>query len=630
MTRTGLAGSLLAALLVVVSCSTPAPTPQRTTPATAQVTFGAQQIDATIHALAQSGIGVYATVNENAPVEKVSAPAVPLRFLKWQARGLALDAATSGGGLTGGDLDRMAPVPADVVPASYLVAAYVKSASTAGGRYSQQLMGRQDWVHPKNISFPTLVLVLLLADTAAAARGATGALPAPLVQSVAFNVAALCQGLADWVNQAFDDLFNLIKVGPSSNSLLSFLGSLWNIGVNLVESAIKAAIAAFTAPVVDLVRTILGAISIAAQAISFLRNMSLKLVAEPAANKYSGQPGSVTATLGNPDGADWPSDLTSCLTSFGFDLKSLNAKNHDPVTWIAEPNPSTAATVQSEDARLDDRNSAKLQYQTGQDSSANCGSSTDFLLVRATVQRDEVQKLKDFLLKWFDGELDNLPGIVKALIGPTLHDLVASIIDDLVKVVEPTAFRFIRIEHEACKPSPSPSASASAATGHGLDACALVTRDEAAAVLGAADPNPGPTAQKSALGAPGLVEGSSCDHHTVIALAIKSTPHGDMEVVVGRFSDGNTAAAGAAELVKNLASATPPLAAQPVGGVGDAATLGTGQLPDSVGGGPAASIIVQKGAIVLWISVGLVDKGQEAVLPGEMRDLALTALSRIP
>ncbi len=623
----------LTAILLTAGCSLPASTPQGSSAVPNQVAFGVTQVDATIHALAQSGVGVYATVNDTSPIEKVSAPAVPLRFLKWQARDLALDAATVGGGLSGRDLDGLAPVPVDAVPASYLVAAYVKSASTAGGRYAQRLIGKQDWVHPESISFPTLVLVLLLADTAAAARpaavsGATGEAHAPIAVLAAFNVAGLCQTLANWVNQAFDDLFNLIKVGPSTNPLLSFLGTLWNIGVNLVENGVKAAIAAFTAPVADLIRTVLGAISIAAQAISFLRNMGLKLDAAPAANRYSGQPGSVTATLGNPDGADWPSDLSSCLTSFGFDLKSLNARNHDPVTWIADPMPSSAATVQSEETRLDDRNSAQLQYQTGQDSDANCLNRTDFLLVQATVQRDEVKKLKDFLLKWFDGELDNLPGIVKDIVGPALEKLLGEIIDWVVKLVEPKAFRYIRIEHEACKPRPSPAVTAT--TGHGLDACVLVTRAEAQAVLGAPDPNPGPIAQPASVGAPGLVEGSACDHHTVLALALHSTPpHGDLEVVVGRFTDAKTAAAGAAQLVINLASATPPLTPTSVSGVGDVATLAAGHLPDSVGGGPAATIIVQRGNIVLWITVGLVDKGQEAVLPGEVKSLAITALSRI-
>jgi hypothetical protein len=594
-------------------------------------TFGAAQVAATIHALAQSGVGVYSTVNDSSPIEKVSTPAVPLRFLKWQARNLALDVATVGGGLSGGDLDQLAPVPADAVPASYLVAAYVSAGSTAGGRYSQLLMGKQDWTHPGPISFPTLVLVLLLADTAAAAQppAASGAIgkPIPMAALTTYSVAALCQSLVNWVDQAFDYLFNLIKVGPSTNLLLTFLGSLWNLGVSLVEKAIKAAISAFTAPLQDLVRTVLGAISIAAQAISFLRNMNLKLDAAPSFNKYSSQPGSVTATLGNPDGADWPSDLSSCLTSFGFDLKSLNAKNHDPVTWMAEPMPASAATVQSEDARLDDGNSARLQYLTGQDSSANCGHSTDFLKVRATVQRDEVQKLKDFLLNWFDGQLDNLPGIVKNLIAPALNALLGKIIDDLVSIVEPTSFRYIRIEHEACKPSPSPSGTA--ATSHGLDACALVTRAEAQAVLGAPDPNPGPTAQKLNSGAPGLVEGSTCDYHTVKALDLSATPHGDLGIVVGRFTDTSKATAAAAQILSQVSSSQ-ELTAQSVPGIGDVATLLTGHLPDSVGGGPEATIIVQKGNVVLWISVGLVDKGQEAALPGEVKNLASTALSRIP
>lgn len=102
-----------------------------------------------------------------------------------------------------------------------------------------------------------------------------------------------------------------------------------------------------------------------------------------------------------------------------------------------------------------------------------------------------------------------------------------------------------------------------------------------------------------------------------------------MEVVVGRFANVITATNGAAQLVSNLASARPPLTPQTAFGVGDSATLAIGQLPDQVAGGPAVTIIVQKGTVVLWISVGLTDKGQEAILPAEVKSLALTALNRI-
>ena len=62
---------------------------------------------------------------------------------------------------------------------------------------------------------------------------------------------------------------------------------------------------------------------------------------------------------------------------------------------------------------------------------------------------------------------------------------------------------------------------------------------------------------------------------------------------VGRFADFIWATAGAAQLVSNLASAQPTLTPQPVSGVGDSATLPTGQLPDQLGGGPAVTIMVQ-------------------------------------
>jgi hypothetical protein len=69
-----------------------------------------------------------------------------------------------GGGLSGAEIDSLAPVPAHVLPVYYLLAAYVSAGQTAGARQIRVLMGRQDWRHPSSIVFPTLALALLISD----------------------------------------------------------------------------------------------------------------------------------------------------------------------------------------------------------------------------------------------------------------------------------------------------------------------------------------------------------------------------------------------------------------------------------------------------------------------------------
>jgi hypothetical protein len=430
-----------------------------------QAPYSAHSIEAIEQALAEVGVGVYASTVDRSPVKPVRPPAVPLRLLSWQARSLALDVTTPGAGLSGEDLDRIAPVPADYVPTSYLVASYVKSGSTAGARLARALLGTQDWLHPGAISFPILVLVFLIADTARAAeQGLTtpGASPATLAVKT-FTVSSLCSTLANWEDQVFDSLFSLLTVGPSTNPVLNFLGTIWDAGIGLVEQALKAVIAAITAPMVAVIRTIIAVIGVAAEAVSFVRNLSLHLTANPIVNRYSGNPGTVTATLGDPDGADWPQALQDCFASFGFQLPSLNGRNHDPVTWVAVATPGDAAIVTGQQNNLDDRSTARLSYVTGQETPSCSPRSDDLLRVAVTVHRLELDKFKEFLLNFLDGQIASLPSVIGNIIGPKLHELLLGVLNDLVPVIDLHDQHFVRIEHtvlpqSACT-TPTPSES---------------------------------------------------------------------------------------------------------------------------------------------------------------------------
>jgi hypothetical protein len=456
--------------LALSGCTVPGQRSQAQDPLVAalQPPYSAHSVDAVVQALAEVGVAVYASSGDSSPIRAVRSPEVPLKFLGWQVRDLALDVTTSGAGLSGDDLDRIAPVQAGYVPTSYLVAAYVKSGSTAGARLARALLGNQDWAHPSVISFPILVLVFLLADTA---RAEEEGLPTPsgaaLTSDVrttrTISVSSLCSALANWEDEVFGTLFNLLTVPPSSNAVLNFLGGLWNAGIGLVEQTLKQAISALTASAVTTIRLIITVVAVAAEAVSFLQNVKITLTANPIVNRYSNNPGTVTATLGDPDGADWPQALQDCLAAFGVQLPSLNGVNHDPVSWTAIPTPGSAAMVTNQQMRMDGRNTARLSYVTGFEEPSCSQRPDDLLQVDVTVHRVEVDNLKQFLLDFFNGQIGRLPSMITGIIGPKLDELLVGALDKLAPLADLHDRRFVRIEHtvlpqSACT-TPTPSES---------------------------------------------------------------------------------------------------------------------------------------------------------------------------
>lgn len=434
-----------------------------------RASYTAHSVDAVIEALADSGIGVYSTTDDSTPVRQVKPPAVPLKLLRWQARSLALDVTTPGAGVTGDDLDSLGPVPDGYLPTSYLLAAYVKSGITPGAKLARALMGNLDWVHPSSISFPTLVLIFLVSDTARAEQqGVTpsGQPAASVLRSTRTSgIGSLCSTLVNWVDEVFDSLFNLLTVPPSSNGVLNFLGSIWNTGIALVEKALKAVINALTAKVVAVIRLIIATIGLAADAVSLLQNVKVKLTANPTFNHYSNNPGTVTATLGDPDGADWPQALQECLVAFGVPpLPSLTGANHDPVTWTFTPTPPFAAVLISKQANLDSRNSARLDYVTGNDDHPCSPAPDDMLQVDVDVHLLAIDNLKQFVVGLFSSVI-GLPDPVKSIVQPELDNLILGVLGKLAAIIEPHDRRFVLIEHRVPPPpacmTPTPSFSAS-------------------------------------------------------------------------------------------------------------------------------------------------------------------------
>lgn len=321
-----------------------------------------------ITALAQEGVGVYATPTSARSLRRVSAPAVPIRVLKSQAAAYAAQIA-DGGGVVGVELDQLMPMPA--APAgtqypsfAYLLAAYAGGTATPGEALAHRLLTSADLQRPDTVVFPDLVLTLMSADVyRPATRPSTGGVdPTPLGSgsgsgSARIASGSLCSTLSDWVSSGFGALSKALMIGSSSNGALSFIGGLWNSAVSLAQSGLSNVATALTGPV-------------------------------------------------RPGGFAFPSGLTDCAQLLGIQLPSFDRISGRKVDWtftqvngtpttswcttascgLATEDTSTTAT------QLNSQHQATLHYLTNTETPAQVKAggliTNDYVLVKGTIKLD--------------------------------------------------------------------------------------------------------------------------------------------------------------------------------------------------------------------------------------------------
>jgi hypothetical protein len=427
--------------------------------------------------LAIEGVGVYASASSPTPIDPVTAPVVPLQILKSQADVDAEETVTHEGTL-GADLNRLAPMPTPpaggaYAPFAYLLSAYATAGTTPGEQLAGQLLGTQDWTHPEQIVFPDLVLTLFTADALRAAGTANG----PDTRSAANDGAepgiSLCGTLADWISQNMNKAFSALTASPSSNSLLSYLGGLWNSAVTYARSAIANIVSTLSAPVVSAIQSGIGTVGVAAAAVSTLRNLSATASAAPAFNTFGVDPesevtgtglsGKVTVTLGNAKGFDWPTGLTQCASQLGVTLPSLNSVDGSTVDWNmtqVDGVPTTSwctgsqtCVLATQDASgtqttLQSDHTADFAYLTNteladQDARGAKISGPDAILVSAVVTLDTA-KLRSLIQGLVLGAV---PGAVKIVAGPMFDALTNAVLNQIASLAQPITFRYVLIDH---------------------------------------------------------------------------------------------------------------------------------------------------------------------------------------
>ena len=424
----GRRSSAVAALLVVAvtltgcsgaSSDTPSTPEQHQVETLRALPFGDAAAAVVTEVLTGAGIGVSADDAEVTGGE-------PVRVTRWQALNLGVEAA-NGGGVPGDALAATAPVPQGAPPVPYLVAAWITTYDSPSARFARELMGEQDWRNADTVLFPNLVLTLFLADAVAA--GHEPGHPAPQAMALAAAARAEpCTFASTFVQNAITKVANALKVNTSGGGLIGFLGSIWNVAVDLAATAVKGLIDAVTKPIVDLIADGFGIVAVITQLSSFLVTWRLDLRPDPSHTRFGVDSEQITGQFQLTVAQDQPpipDVIIACADAVDVDLRNAGSAAGSKVIWTGRnTGRADLSTRLSADDALRQDKTARYQYQTGQESNelAQSPDTETFALVVSTqLQRNDVQKVRQLFTKLlFDHIPADLQNIVSGLAQPLL------------------------------------------------------------------------------------------------------------------------------------------------------------------------------------------------------------------
>lgn len=549
--RQGAAVAALIAMAVGISACGVAdpPHPASTvTPSAGTVAAGVALTDGEMATtLAAAGIATVPDATADAdtrqPVTPVTGPTV-LTVTSWQASTMAAETRT-GGGITGADLDRILPLGAGAPPLAFLIGAWAVTGSGRTAQAARRLLGTRDWYHAEQVVFPTSVLQLFVADVLGHVRGASGSSPSPGAMppggggSTAITVdlerqvpavappTGSCTGIASFVDGVLSEIFGALKLDPAevgawisgtlgggvlgtiAGAIGGFLAAFWNKAVDFAEQTVRGVLNALTAPVLNALRTVIGALETITTVVSYLHRWQAPITPEPGANSFwtIGDPkhrGSFTVAIDRKgESRDWPALLTDCAAALGKPVPTLSSEGM-PVTWgVAQQEAGLVTVDRPEPPQLTGALNAdltdRLDYTTGSETSKLAHSSLvdlSRITVTAHVRRSEVEQLADLLMGYLAA---NFPPIlqptIRAILGPLFGWAKAKL--DIISAVDGS--RTIVISHhvpeppqETPRPSPSASTAQPASPPRDVDVCGLLSAADVSApggvTYGAATP----------------------------------------------------------------------------------------------------------------------------------------------
>lgn len=514
--------------------------------------------------LASAGIATVADETSTQPQFPVDG-ATGLVVTAWQARTMAVET-ESHGGILGSSLDTTLPL-GDGPPLAFVIGAWASVVQDPAATAAARLLGTQDWTHADTVIFPTAVLELFVADVVTHAGepdtpGASASAPGPdsattppgpssavapavlkrspgagrpdgfaapgggiVVPALGLDGAptASCSGIASFVDGVLASVFGALKVSPNEvadwvsgtiggtagvvvGAVAGFLAVFWNKAVEFAEATVRSVLTALTAPVINTLRTVVGALETITTVVSYLKRWQVPLTAEPPSNSfsttgYAAHRGSVTATIDrNGETENWPELLTDCATALGKPPPTLSTQGL-PVTWstvqqesglVTVDRPAAPGTTGTLDANLSDR----LDYTTGNEDAALAASSLvelPTITVTAQIRRTELEELSDLLIGYLSA---NFPAVlqptIRSILGP-IFGWAKSALDALTAVDGSATVVISHHLPDPATPTPStapdtPSTASTAPTVSPTDPCELVTAADASAATGVTQP----------------------------------------------------------------------------------------------------------------------------------------------
>ncbi|MDQ6825561.1 MAG: hypothetical protein M3007_08890, partial [Candidatus Eremiobacteraeota bacterium] len=256
--------------------------------------FSERSVTAAIGVLASAGVAVYEAPDSREPIRPIEGAGSPLRFTRWQARNLALQAST-GGGFLGSQLDGVIATPKKAPTFSFTLAAWITRYDGAGAKLAKQIMGKQDWQHAPKLVFSALVLALFLADATRSdgKRAASSAGGAPLLamipasQALKWNALAEraaadtdpCSAASAFLQGTINNIVAALQIkGSSESNILNFLKFLWNIGIKIVGGIFMAVINNVLKPLTEVLQGIATALGVITQVVSALYKWNVSVL----------------------------------------------------------------------------------------------------------------------------------------------------------------------------------------------------------------------------------------------------------------------------------------------------------------------------------------------------------------
>jgi len=379
------------------------------------VPFGPAQVGVVTDVLHTAGVGVYPAGSDGGNE--------PVRFMDWQVGNLAAEAA-NGGGVRGSTLDTMTGHIDGAPPISYLVAAWVVGYHSRSALFARALLGDQDWHDAPAITYPRLVLSLFTADAVAAA------LPGGTTQPAALQLRrddAPCTAVANFIQQAIADVAAALKVDTSGGGILGFLGSIWNVAVDLAAGVVRGLLKTVQGLLLQPLVDAFALLATLDQITSYLVVWRATPQRLPETTRYGITPETVTGRVEidvTDNQLDVPAVIRDCSKNFGSDLSKIGSAVGAPVTWTTQiVGPAGLATQTAADPTVTQAHTATFSYQTGQEPPAADPDSTatGFLKVTAVIGRYDLGPVRELFANLIHASLP-------PVIAPTVARLAAPIL----------------------------------------------------------------------------------------------------------------------------------------------------------------------------------------------------------